>query len=72
MMLKQTQYNETKQQMLEAGGPERLAADPSLLRAAVRFGAATGALTCQRPGAIGAQPTLEEVEALLAAAPAAA
>jgi hypothetical protein len=53
-------------QLLEAGGVECLAADPSKLREAVVFGAATGALTCTRPGAIGAQPTLDEVEALVA------
>jgi sugar/nucleoside kinase (ribokinase family) len=54
--------------MLEAGGADRLAADPSKLRDAVAFAAATGALTCTRPGAIGSQPELAEVEALLAAA----
>lgn len=55
-------------QMLAAGGPERLAADPSKLRDAVAFAAATGALTCTKPGAIGSQPAQAEVEALLAAA----
>ncbi|KAI8472335.1 MAG: Ribokinase-like protein [Monoraphidium minutum] len=51
--------------MLEAGGLEALAADPSRLRDAVAFGAATGALTCTRPGAIASQPELREVEALV-------
>jgi fructokinase len=54
--------------MLQAGGLERLASDPAALHDAVLFAAATGALTCTRPGAIGSQPTLEEVEALAAKA----
>lgn len=38
---------------------------------AVRFAAATGALTTQRGGAIDAQPTLQEIENLVAQAHAA-
>lgn len=54
--------------MLEAGGLDRLASDPKALREATVFAAATGALTCTRPGAIASQPSLEEVHALVAAA----
>ena len=36
------------------------------LRRAVEFATACGAFTCTRPGAIGAQPTVAEAEALLA------
>lgn len=41
-----------------------LQSDPGALADAVAFGAATGALTCTRPGAIASQPRLEEVMAL--------
>jgi fructokinase len=41
-----------------------LQSDPSALADAVAFGAATGALTCTRPGAIASQPGLAEVMAL--------
>jgi hypothetical protein len=58
-------------QLLQAGGAGALAADPAKLQAAVAFAAATGALTCARPGAIGSQPELEEVERLVAKAAAA-
>jgi fructokinase len=50
--------------LLEAGGVEQLAADPKRLHEAVAFASASGALTCTRPGAIAAQPTLQEVEQL--------
>ncbi len=51
-------------QLLEAGGVEHLGSNPDVLKKAVVFAAATGALTCTRPGAIAAQPSLEEVQAL--------
>jgi hypothetical protein len=54
----------TPLQLLEAGGLERLLADPLKLKEAVVFAAATGALTCTAPGAIAAQPSLEAVQAL--------
>ncbi|KAF8071301.1 FRK1 [Scenedesmus sp. PABB004] len=50
--------------LLEAGGLDRLLADPVALKAAVVFAAATGALTCTKPGAIAAQPSLDQVQAL--------
>jgi len=50
--------------LLEAGGLDRLAADPAKVKEAIVFAAATGALTCTKPGAIGAQPTLDEAMAL--------
>jgi hypothetical protein len=51
-------------QLLEAGGLERLLSDPKALKEAVVFAAATGALTCTKPGAIAAQPSLEQVQGL--------
>jgi hypothetical protein len=51
----------------EAGGIDKLAADATQLHEAVVFASACGALTCTKPGAIGAQPTLEECEKLFAA-----
>lgn len=51
-------------QLLEAGGLDRLLANPRTLKEAVVFAAATGALTCTGPGAIGAQPTLDRVNKL--------
>jgi sugar/nucleoside kinase (ribokinase family) len=47
---------------------ERLAADARRLHDAVVFACASGALTCTRPGAIAAQPTLQECERLFAGA----
>ena len=52
--------------MLMSGSLDSLVADPTRLRRAVQFATACGAATCTKPGAIGAQPTLQEVEALLA------
>lgn len=52
--------------LLLAGSLEALVADPGKLRRAVAFATACGALTCTRPGAIDAQPTAAEAEALLA------
>ena len=42
-------------QVLEAGGLQRLLANPQAVKEAVVFAAATGALTCTGPGAIAAQ-----------------
>ena len=39
---------------------------PLQLRRGVEFATACGAFTCTKPGAIGAQPTAAEAEALLA------
>lgn len=39
-------------------------ANPRTLKEAVVFAAATGALTCTKPGAIAGQPTLEQVQTL--------
>lgn len=51
---------------LMAGGLDHLVADPDKLRRAVEFATACGAVTCRKPGAIDAQPTLHDVEELLA------
>ena len=51
--------------LLAAGGLEGLVGDPDKLRRAVQFATACGAATCTRAGAIGAQPTAAEAEALL-------
>lgn len=48
------------------GGTFDVTADQ--LRRALAFAAACGALTCTRPGAIDAQPTADEVEALVTSA----
>jgi fructokinase len=53
--------------MLLSGSLDALLADPTRLRRAVEFATACGAATCTKPGAIGAQPTVAEVEQLLAA-----
>jgi len=42
------------------------------LRSAVEFAAACGGFTCSKPGAIAAQPTLEEAKTLMNTAKAAA
>jgi fructokinase len=51
--------------MVQAGGLQALREDPSKLQKAVEFATACGAFTCTKPGAIGAQPTLEEAQQLL-------
>eukprot|EP00891_Asterochloris_glomerata_P005596 jgi/Astpho2/5596/fgenesh1_pm.00079_%23_26_t len=51
--------------MVKAGGLQPLSNNPKALRKAVEFGSACGAFTCTQPGAIGAQPTLEQAEELL-------
>lgn len=53
--------------MLLSGGLDSLVADPGKLLRGVEFATACGAFTCTKPGAIGAQPTVAEAEALLAA-----
>lgn len=52
--------------MLLSGGLDSLLADPGKLRRGVEFATACGAFTCTKPGAIDAQPTAAEAEALLA------
>ncbi|KAG1669402.1 hypothetical protein FOA52_004053 [Chlamydomonas sp. UWO 241] len=54
--------------MLAAGGPAALAGDSKALKEAVVFGAACGALTATRKGAIEGQPRLEETAELAATA----
>jgi sugar/nucleoside kinase (ribokinase family) len=54
--------------MLAAGGPAALAADVRTLKEAVVFGAACGALTATRKGAIEGQPGMEESAELAATA----
>ncbi|KDD74184.1 pfkB family carbohydrate kinase [Helicosporidium sp. ATCC 50920] len=53
-------------EMMRLGGLEALLADPEKIKKAVRFGSATGALTCTRQGGLNSPPDLEEVEACLA------
>ena len=55
----------TQEHLLQAGGLQPLCNNPKALRKAVEFGSACGAFTCTQPGAIGAQPTLEQAEELL-------
>lgn len=50
--------------MLQAGGLQPLASSPQSIKEAVVFAAACGALTCTKPGAIEAQPSLQEVQSL--------
>jgi len=54
--------------MLMSGGLQELVADPDKVRRAVQFATACGAVTCMRPGAIDAQPTVSQAEKLLAEA----
>ena len=51
--------------MLATGGLESLTSDADMLHKGVQFATACGAATCTKPGAIDAQPNLEDVEALL-------
>lgn len=51
--------------MMMGGGLAELVADPGKVLRAVQFATACGAGTCLRPGAIDAQPTVQEAEALL-------
>lgn len=48
-----------------SGGLDSLVADPDKLKRAVQFATACGAATCLKPGAIDAQPTVQEAEKLL-------
>lgn len=52
--------------MLLAGGLRDLVADPDKVRRAVEFATGCGGFTCTKPGAIDSQPTVKEVESLLA------
>jgi fructokinase len=54
--------------MLLAGGLDSLVADPDKVHRAVEFATGCGAFTCTKPGAIDAQPTVQQVESLLAEA----
>ena len=56
---------------MQAGGLSAFQHDPEKLRHAVEFAAACGAFTCSKPGAIAAQPTLEEARTLMKSAKAA-
>ena len=56
---------------VQAGGLSTFQSDPEKLRSAVEFAAACGAFTCSKPGAIAAQPTLEEAHKLMKTAKAA-
>ncbi|KAK9816807.1 hypothetical protein WJX72_005293 [[Myrmecia] bisecta] len=53
--------------MVQAGGLTALQADADKLRRAVEFASACGGFTTTSPGAIGAQPSQEEADKLLAA-----
>ncbi|KAL3152280.1 hypothetical protein ABBQ32_001354 [Trebouxia sp. C0010 RCD-2024] len=57
--------------MVKAGGLSTFQSNPEKLRSAVEFAAACGAFTCSKPGAIAAQPTLEEARKLMKTAKAA-
>ncbi len=56
---------ESAHAVLQLGGLEALQADADKVRRAVEFAAACGAFTTTRPGAISAQPSIEEAEELL-------
>lgn len=58
--------------MVKAGGLSAFQQDGNKLRSAVEFAAACGGYTCSKPGAIAAQPTLEEANTLMSTAKAAA
>lgn len=58
--------------MVKAGGLQAFQSDPDKLKHAVEFAAACGGFTCSKPGAIAAQPTLEEAKNLMQTAKAAA
>ena len=51
--------------MLASGGIGALLKDPKLVHKAVEFATGCGAATCTKPGAIDAQPSLDEVYAIL-------
>lgn len=56
---------------MQAGGLSAFQHDGKKLQAAVEFAAACGGFTCSKPGAIAAQPTLEEAKSLMSSAKAA-
>ena len=51
--------------MIKSGGIDCLTADPELMHKAVEFATACGAATCTKPGAIDAQPYVDEAVKLL-------
>lgn len=55
----------------QAGGLAAFQSNPEKLKSAVEFAAACGGFTCSKPGAIAAQPTLEEAQTLMKTAKAA-
>ena len=55
----------------QAGGLASFQSNPEKLKSAVEFAAACGGFTCSKPGAIAAQPTLEEAHTLMKTAKAA-
>ena len=59
---------QTKGLVLQAGGLAAFQSDPDKLKHAVEFAAACGGFTCSKPGAIAAQPTLEEAKNLMQSA----
>lgn len=56
---------------VQAGGLSTFQSNPDKLKSAVEFAAACGGFTCSKPGAIAAQPTLEEAQTLMKTAKAA-
>lgn len=57
--------------IVQAGGLSTFQGNPDKLKSAVEFAAACGGFTCSKPGAIAAQPTLEEAQTLMKTAKAA-
>lgn len=57
--------------IVQAGGLSNFQSNPDKLKSAVEFAAACGGFTCSKPGAIAAQPTLEEAQTLMKTAKAA-
>lgn len=57
--------------IVQAGGLSTFQSNPDKLKSAVEFAAACGGFTCSKPGAIAAQPTLEEAQTLMKTAKAA-
>ena len=55
----------------QAGGLASFQSNPEKLKSAVEFAAACGGFTCSKPGAIAAQPSLEEAQTLMKTAKAA-
>ena len=57
--------------IVQAGGLSTFQSNPDKLKSAVEFAAACGGFTCSKPGAIAAQPTLEDAQTLMKTAKAA-